>query len=86
LALDKTGAEKVLDTLDRISSSKYVPSYDRAVVHLGLGNTDKALEYLVNAYEERSSWMTYLNVEPRLDPLRADPRFADLVRRVGIPQ
>jgi hypothetical protein len=55
------------------------------VVHVGLGANDKAFEYLERAYEERSGSLIYLKVEPILDPLRSDPRFQDLVRRVGLP-
>ncbi len=64
----------------------YVPPYDMAIAHLGLGDSDSALAFLDEAYKECSSWMAYLNVEPRLDPLRGDPRFADLLRRVGLPR
>lgn len=47
-----------------------------------LGEKDKAFEHLERLYQEREVWMTYLRVEPRLDPLRDDPRFQDLLRRV----
>ena len=83
-ALDRPGAESVLRNLEERSDSEYVPPYDMAMVHLGLGDADKALDFLDAAYEERSSWMAYLNVEPRLDPLRGHPRFAGLVQRVGL--
>ncbi len=46
------------------------------------GNKDKAFEYLEKSYQRREMWMAYLQVDPRLDPLRGDPRFVELVRRV----
>jgi hypothetical protein len=48
-----------------------------------LGENDQAFEWLQKACEERSSWLIWLKVDPRLDSLRTDPRFMDLVRRVG---
>ena len=78
-------ADKVLSKLKRRLADGYVPSYDLAVVYIGLGQGDEALTWLERAYEERSSWMSYLNVEPRLDPLRAEDRFTALVRNVGLP-
>ena len=50
----------------------------------GTGWKDQALENLFQAYQERSGWMTYLNVDPRLDPLRSDPRFIDLLHRIRL--
>ena len=62
----------------------YVPAYDFALVCSGLGWKEQALEYLAKAYEERSGWMTYLKVDPRLDALRSDARFHELLRRVRL--
>jgi hypothetical protein len=61
-----------------------VPAYDIAMVCIGLGWNDQALEYLAKAHQERSGWITYLKVDPRLDPLRGDVRFVDLLRRVRL--
>ena len=77
-------AAEVLEGLEDRSLREYTPAYDRAVIYAGLEDRDRAFEWLERAYNERSSWMSYLNVEPRLDPLRSDPWFADLVRRVGL--
>jgi TolB-like protein/DNA-binding winged helix-turn-helix (wHTH) protein len=62
-------------------------TFDFAVIygHTGKKDRDKAFAFLEKAYEERSAWMAELKVAPLLDPLRDDPRFADLVRRVGLP-
>jgi DNA-binding winged helix-turn-helix (wHTH) protein/TolB-like protein len=49
-----------------------------------VGNEDKAFEYLEKAYQRREYWMSYLEVDPRLDSLRDDPRFDEMVRRVGL--
>lgn len=61
-----------------------MPAYDRAMVYAGLGEVDQVLDWLQRAYDEHASWISYLNVEPRLDALRAEPRFRELVRRVGL--
>jgi hypothetical protein len=53
------------------------------MVYLGLGQKDRAFEWFEKAFVERSGWMAYLKVDPRLDPVRTDPRYADLLRRVG---
>lgn len=56
--------------------------YDLALFHAQLGNKDEAFAHLEKAFERRVVWVTYIRVEPRLDPLRDDPRLSDLVRRV----
>jgi TolB-like protein len=87
LALSGAAAEarRQLAGLRRLAAQQYVPAYDMAVVHLGLGESDEAFAWLEKALEERSSWMVYLNVEPRWGGVREDPRFRDLQRRVGRP-
>ena len=84
-AVGKTAeARAVFDELRARAKRVYVPAYDIALVCVGLGWKDQALEYLSQAYQERSGWMTYLNVDPRLDPLRSDARFVDLLRRMRL--
>jgi TolB-like protein/DNA-binding winged helix-turn-helix (wHTH) protein len=75
----------MLEGLRQLSSTRYVSPYSVALVHAGLGDRDQALSSLEKAYVERSDYMVYLNREPMLDGLRSDPRFAALVRRVGLP-
>ena len=77
-------ARAVFDELSARAENSYVPAYDMALVCAGLGWEDQALELLSRAYQERSGWMTYLKVDPRLDPLRSDARFVDLLRRVRL--
>jgi tetratricopeptide (TPR) repeat protein len=79
-------AQKVIDGLKQLSKRRYVSSYYIALIYTSLGQKDSAFEWLENAYKERSDLLVYLKVDPRLDSLRSDPRFAELVRRVGLPQ
>lgn len=75
--------QKRLD--QEVEESKREPStaFDMAEIFAQLGQKDQAFSWLERAYEERSFFMMYLKVAPNLDPLRSDPRFADLLRRVG---
>jgi TolB-like protein/Tfp pilus assembly protein PilF/DNA-binding XRE family transcriptional regulator len=77
-------ARLIFDELTARSKSGFVPSYDIALVCTGLGWRDQAFEYLSQAYKEKSGWMTYINVDPRLDALRADSRFVDLLHGVRL--
>ncbi|HLZ99236.1 MAG TPA: tetratricopeptide repeat protein [Steroidobacteraceae bacterium] len=77
-------ARGAFDELSARGGRVYVPAYDIALVCAGLGWKDQALAYLTQAYQERSGWMTYLNVDPRLDPLRNDARFIDLLHRLQL--
>jgi TolB-like protein/Tfp pilus assembly protein PilF len=77
-------AQAIFDELCVRAQKTYVPAYDLALVCTGLGRTDQAFDWLNKAYEERSGWLTYLKVEPRLDTLRGDSRFNDLLRRVRL--
>ncbi len=83
----KAEAEKILHDLERKSKSGYVSPYMIATIYAGLGDKDRAFEFLEKAYQERSldiSW--HLKADLRIDNLRSDTRFQDLVRRVGYPQ
>jgi len=82
----RSEANRILSQLLVMSQQRYVSPYEIAVIYVGLGDKDRAFEWLERAYEEHSSWLSYLNVESRFDPLHSDPRFADLVRRVGLPR
>ena len=77
-------AQKVLDELQEQSKRRYVSPYLIALVYLGLSNKDQAFSWLEKAYDERSVNLMYLKVEPMLDPLRSDPRFAELLRRMNL--
>jgi len=77
-------ALKILAELEEMSRKQYVSPYDMAVLYTGLGERDRAIEELNRAYEQRAGWVINLKVEPLFDPLRSDPRFADIVRRMGL--
>jgi tetratricopeptide (TPR) repeat protein len=79
-------ALKIRDGLLELARQRYVSPYDMAILHIGLGDKDQAFAWLEKSYVERERWMVTLKVAPALDPLRFDPRFADLVRRVGLWQ
>jgi TolB-like protein/Tfp pilus assembly protein PilF len=86
LAGRKAEANQVLNELLKLNESRYVTPAALANVYIGLGEKDKAFEWLEKAFEERSNYVAYLKVFPIVDPLRSDPRFADLLRRVGLPE
>jgi TolB-like protein/Tfp pilus assembly protein PilF len=84
---NKAEAQKVLDHLKELSTHSYVAPYNVAVIYVGLGEKDEAFAWLNRAYEERSYTLAeYLTTDARLDTLHSDPRFAELVRRIGLPQ
>jgi hypothetical protein len=62
----------------------YVDPYFLAEIYVAFGERDQALQALESAHAERSSWLGWLKVEPKFDQLRADPRFKELVRGVGL--
>jgi TolB-like protein/Flp pilus assembly protein TadD len=75
----------IVEKLKERSRERYVPPATVAIVLSGLGETDQALAWLERANEARDPWATGLKVEPGFDSLRPDPRFQDLMRRVGLP-
>jgi tetratricopeptide (TPR) repeat protein len=81
----RTEALAILRRLDSLSRTQYVTSYAVAVVHAGLRQTDSAFSWLDRAIGERTHWLVWLNRDPRWLVLRGDPRFAGVVRRVGLP-
>jgi len=78
-------ALQILDELTELGKQKYVAAYFFAGIYVGLGENDRAIEYLERSYEEHSHWLIYLHIDPSMDALRDDPRFHDLLRRVGLP-
>jgi len=82
----KAEAQKILHESLRQSENSYVSPYMIATIYAGLGEKDRAFEYLEKAYQERSSDLPYaLKADLRMDSLRSDPRFHDLMRRMNFP-
>jgi DNA-binding winged helix-turn-helix (wHTH) protein/TolB-like protein len=79
-------ARQILDELKDLSTKGYISPNHLAVVHAGLGEKDQALEYLEKTYQERDEMQRFIRVSPIFDNLHSDPRFIDLLRRVGLPQ
>ena len=77
-------ALKMLDRLNELSQERYVSSFYRAIIYMGLGEKDQAFEYLEKAYLERESWMATLGTFPLLDSLRSDPRVTALLKKMGL--
>ena len=79
-------AMAVLRRLDEIAAPpRYVPAYLSALVYAGLKDADRCIEWLEEAFNERHGMLAFLNIEPVYDTVRSDPRFLDLVKRVGLP-
>jgi serine/threonine-protein kinase len=78
-------ALQILDDLTQLAKQKYVAPYFFAGIHIGLGENDRAIEYLQKCYKEHSHWLIYLHLDPSMDGLRDTPGFQDLLQRVGLP-
>jgi serine/threonine-protein kinase len=81
-----TEARKILEELKQQANHKYISPGTIADLYFLLGDKDRAFALLEKAYDERDNMVVLLKVEPMFDPLRSDPRFNDLLRRVGFPQ
>jgi tetratricopeptide (TPR) repeat protein len=82
---NKAQAEETLSKLQSISNQHYVCPYEMATGHAVLGNNNEAIRWLQKGYQERSQCMADMKTDPRLDTLRADPRFQELLRKLGFP-
>jgi serine/threonine protein kinase len=82
IAGERDEALFLLGTLDGEAQTRYISPYDIAVIHAGLGDTREAIAQLRRAVEDRSAWMVFLNVDPRLDVLREEPAFAEIAAAV----
>ena len=86
LAGRRREAHAMLDELRQIAKPREPAPIRLALIHIGLGESDRAFEWLEKSFEARDWQMALLNVEPAFDPIRSDPRFAGLVERVGLPR
>jgi eukaryotic-like serine/threonine-protein kinase len=80
---NRKAAEQQLDEMQKYAGKRYVSPGGIGLVYASMGEKDKAFEWLEKGYEDRSWWMLFMKIDRRFDNLRSDPRFADLMRRVG---
>jgi len=85
MAGNRPEAEKILQTLSDRATKSYVSPFDLALIHAALGEKDKAFVLLDKAVAERSTFVVYSKWEPRLNPLRSDPRFTQILKQIGLP-
>jgi tetratricopeptide (TPR) repeat protein len=85
VAGERTKALEILDELKASSQGRYVSPFDIAVVYVGLGDLTSAFQWFEEAYQQRT-WRTIELTMPMFDNLRSDPRWQDLVRRIGLTQ
>jgi adenylate cyclase len=84
---DKNSAQQALAELDKVNRDRQGLAYDRAILYLGIGNKEEALRWLEQSYADRDGAnLSWIDVEPMLDPLRGEPRFEALVQKVIAPK
>jgi hypothetical protein len=72
--------------MTELSKPRDVNPWGFALVYTGMGDKDRAFEWLDKAYDERSSDLPCIKADPRMDPLRSDPRYKELLLRLGLPE
>ena len=78
-------ARKVIADLRELSKKTYVAPTNFSKIYIGLGDKDEAFAWLEKGFQQRDFWLTFLEGDPVFDSLRPDPRFQNLVRRIGLP-
>lgn len=82
----KGASAAMIEELKNESQREYVPPYDLARYYAGMGDREHTFEFLEKAYAERSGLMEYIKIEDFFEPFHSDPRFIDLLKRMGLPQ
>ncbi len=83
---DEASARGLLGDMQALAGTMYVSHASRALVHVGLGETDAAFEALEQAFGDRDSQLLSLGLDPTWEPLRGDPRYVELMERIGLPR
>jgi TolB-like protein/DNA-binding winged helix-turn-helix (wHTH) protein/cytochrome c-type biogenesis protein CcmH/NrfG len=78
----KSEATAAMQRMNELTKDEYVTPYGVALIYAGLDDKDQAMNWLQNAYEDRSHWLVWLNLDPRFDNVRSDPRFQELLQRM----
>ncbi|MDP9229748.1 MAG: hypothetical protein M3O67_03625, partial [Bacteroidota bacterium] len=81
---EKEDARKLFSIIDTMKTI-YIPPTAKALIHYSLGDADKAFEWLNRSYDERDFLLAFLRVDPLWDPLRSDPRFQKLMKKMNFP-
>jgi adenylate cyclase len=81
---DRTRAMAVIEELNRKSMHGYVPPFNLAIIYLGMGDSGRAMDYLEQAYSAHSQWLCWLKMDRIFDPLRKEPRFIALMKKVHL--
>jgi len=82
----KHDANEMLNELNELAKGQYASAYEIATICVALGNNEQAFQLLAKAYAEHSFHLVNLNVSPQFKSVRSDPRFQDLVERLGLPR
>ena len=77
-------ANEMLNELNELAKRQYVSAYELATIYVALGNSEQAFQMLAKAYAEHSFHLVNLNVSPQFKAVRSDPRFQELVQRIGL--
>ena len=81
---DRAKAEAIMAELNQMASQRFVSPFCTAVIYIGLGDKQRALEGLEKTYRNGSQWVPLFKIDRILDPLRSDPRFISLLKKVGL--
>jgi hypothetical protein len=81
---NRTEATSILEELRELYRGNKISAYDLAVIYAGLGENEQAFEFLRKSYEERTGGLLLLKSEPIFESLRSDPRYGELLRRMGL--
>ncbi len=82
----QTQAEQYIDKIRDVAKSKYVRTYWLACIYAALGDKEKAFAELERSFQDRDCFLPRANIDPAMDPIRDDPRFKDLLKRMGLPE
>ena len=83
---NRAQALEILKEVEKRSTEGNTGAFNIAQIYIGLGDNEEAFAWLEKAYSERSLWLPFLRVDRKFEPLRDDPRFKDLLRRMGFPE
>ena len=80
----KNSTKKIVEAFKAYAAKRYIPATYFGMLYAGLGDTEQALVWLEKAYEDRADGLMWINVDPMLDQLKVEPRFQNLVKRIGL--